>query len=603
MAKQTANNTKLDSERKMPNRILFKKLFHYLKPHLKSFALAFLLVFVSVITKLYIPLFYREAIEILSTDEMVFKDIVIVVVKMAALLIVTSISGFIEAMILQKTGQRIIYAVRHDVFKHIEYSSIEQINQVPIGKLVTRVTNDTAALNTLFTDVLVSIIRSIVTLIGVIVFMFICDVHLALYMLIMMPIIMVATFLFDMFSRRQYRLVRRHLSEVNAKLSENLSGMKITQVFNQEEKQYQDFRTANEALRRANVKQIRMFGVFRPTIYLCYILTVIIVFLVGSTEALNAVGAAKITAIGTLLAFYIYIDYFFNPLQEIAEQLNTLQSALASSEKIFEILDTKPVIYDKEGAIILEEVKGEIEFKHVWFAYEEENWILKDVSFHINPREVVAFVGATGSGKTTILQLIVRNYDIQKGEILLDGINIKNINISSLRSKFGQMLQDVFLFSGNIMDNIAMHEESITESDVIEAAKYVGADTFIEKLPNKYHEVVRERGNNFSSGQRQLLSFARTIAHKPNIIILDEATANIDTETEVLIQASLEKMMNIGTMLMVAHRLSTIQHADKIIVLSGGVILEEGTHQELLKNKGHYYKLYCLQYEKKIFED
>ena len=603
MAKQTANNTKLDSERKMPNRILFKKLFHYLKPHLKSFALAFLLVFVSVITKLYIPLFYREAIEILSTDEMVFKDIVIVVVKMATLLIVTSISGFIEAMILQKTGQRIIYAVRHDVFCHIEYSSIEQINQVPIGKLVTRVTNDTAALNTLFTDVLVSIIRSIVTLIGVIVFMFICDVHLALYMLIMMPIIMVATFLFDMFSRRQYRLVRRHLSEVNAKLSENLSGMKITQVFNQEEKQYQDFRTANEALRRANVKQIRMFGVFRPTIYLCYILTVIIVFLVGSTEALNAVGATKITAIGTLLAFYIYIDYFFNPLQEIAEQLNTLQSALASSEKIFEILDTKPVIYDKEGAIILEEVKGEIEFKHVWFAYEEDNWILKDVSFHINPREVVAFVGATGSGKTTILQLIVRNYDIQKGEILLDGINIKNINIASLRSKFGQMLQDVFLFSGNIMDNIAMHEESITESDVIEAAKYVGADTFIEKLPNKYHEVVRERGNNFSSGQRQLLSFARTIAHKPNIIILDEATANIDTETEVLIQASLEKMMNIGTMLMVAHRLSTIQHADKIIVLSGGVILEEGTHQELLKNKGHYYKLYCLQYEKKILED
>ena len=603
MAKQTANNTKLDSERKMPNRILFKKLFHYLKPHLKSFALAFLLVFVSVITKLYIPLFYREAIEILSTDEMVFEDIVIVVVKMAALLIVTSISGFIEAMILQKTGQRIIYAVRYDVFCHIEYSSIEQINQVPIGKLVTRVTNDTAALNTLFTDVLVSIIRSIVTLIGVIVFMFICDVHLALYMLIMMPIIMVATFLFDMFSRRQYRLVRRHLSEVNAKLSENLSGMKITQVFNQEEKQYQDFRTANEALRRANVKQIRMFGVFRPTIYLCYILTVIIVFLVGSTEALNAVGAAKITAIGTLLAFYIYIDYFFNPLQEIAEQLNTLQSALASSEKIFEILDTKPVIYDKEGAIILEEVKGEIEFMHVWFAYEEDNWILKDVSFHINPREVVAFVGATGSGKTTILQLIVRNYDIQKGEILLDGINIKNINIASLRSKFGQMLQDVFLFSGNIMDNIAMHEESITESDVIEAAKYVGADTFIEKLPNKYHEVVRERGNNFSSGQRQLLSFARTIAHKPNIIILDEATANIDTETEVLIQASLEKMMNIGTMLMVAHRLSTIQHADKIIVLSGGVILEEGTHQELLKNKGHYYKLYCLQYEKKIFED
>ncbi|MBO4668118.1 MAG: ABC transporter ATP-binding protein [Bacilli bacterium] len=603
MKKKKEVTTKLDLERKIPNRILFKKLFKYLKPHLKFLFLALALVLISVICMLYIPLYYREAIQILSQDDMTFHAILMVVLKMAGLLLASSASGFIEAMTLQRMGQKIIYNVRYDVFRHIEYSSIEQINQVPIGKLVTRVTNDTSALNTLFTDVLVSIIKSVVTLIGVIVFMFICDAHLALYMLIMMPVIMIATFFFDMFSRKQYRLVRRHLSEVNAKLSENLSGMKITQVFNAEEKQYQDFRTSNEALRKANIKQIRMFGIFRPSIYLCYIATVIIVFLVGSTEALNAVGADKIVAISTILAFYIYIDYFFNPLQEIAEQLNTLQSALASSEKIFEILDTEPLIYDSEGAVVLNEVKGEIEFRHVWFAYEENNWILKDVSFHIKPREVVAFVGATGSGKTTILQLIVRNYDIQQGEILLDGINIKNINIASLRSKFGQMLQDVFLFSGNITDNIAMHEESITDQDVREACKYVGADTFIEKLPNKYQEVVRERGNNFSSGQRQLLSFARTVAHKPNIIILDEATANIDTETEVLIQASLEKMMNIGTMLMVAHRLSTIQHADKIIVLSGGVILEEGTHQELLKNKGHYYKLYCLQYEKKIIED
>ena len=600
MKKKKEVTTKLDLERKIPNRILFKKLFKYLKPHLKFLFLALALVLISVICMLYIPLYYREAIQILSQDDMTFHAILMVVLKMAGLLLASSASGFIEAMTLQRMGQKIIYNVRYDVFRHIEYSSIEQINQVPIGKLVTRVTNDTSALNTLFTDVLVSIIKSVVTLIGVIVFMFICDAHLALYMLIMMPVIMIATFFFDMFSRKQYRLVRRYLSEVNAKLSENLSGMKITQVFNAEEKQYQDFRTSNEALRKANIKQIRMFGIFRPSIYLCYIATVIIVFLVGSTEALNAVGADKIVAISTILAFYIYIDYFFNPLQEIAEQLNTLQSALASSEKIFEILDTEPLIYDSEGAVVLKEVKGEIEFRHVWFAYEENNWILKDVSFHIKPREVVAFVGATGSGKTTILQLIVRNYDIQQGEILLDGINIKNINIASLRSKFGQMLQDVFLFSGNITDNIAMHEESITDQDVQEACRYVGADTFIEKLPNKYQEVVRERGNNFSSGQRQLLSFARTVAHKPNIIILDEATANIDTETEVLIQASLEKMMNIGTMLMVAHRLSTIQHADKIIVLSGGVILEEGTHQELLKNKGHYYKLYCLQYEKKI---
>ena len=332
---------------------------------------------------------------------------------------------------------------------------------------------------------------------------------------------------------------------------------------------------------------------------MCYLCTVVIVFWFGGKDALVS---NNLEAIAALVVFEMYINNFFNPIQQLSEQLNVLQSSLASSERIFEILDTESTIQDTEGAIELEELKGEIEFKNVWFAYEDENWILKDVSFHIKPKEVVAFVGATGSGKTTILSLIVRNYDIQKGQILIDGIDVKKIKLASLRKHFGQMLQDVFLFSGDIMDNIKMHEESITDEEVYEACKYVGADHFIEKLEDKYHEKVRERGNNFSSGERQLLSFARTLVHKPSVIILDEATANIDTETEVLIQASLEKMMNIGTTLMVAHRLSTIQHSDKIIVLSKGVIIEEGSHQELLKQKGQYYTLYTLQYEKKHME-
>ena len=592
------NNSSLDNERTMSNRALIKKLYGYFKPYIGYFILAIFLIIIGVACNLVTPIYYKQAIQLLSSPNVEFRPIVSIGIKMGIFTISFGVVSFIEAMVLQRAGQNIIYNVRNDVFSHIENASIEQINQIPIGKLVTRVTNDTNSLNELFTNVIVNLFKSIVTLVGVIVFMFVCDVHLSLYMLIVMPFVVVATFFFDMYTRKAYRKVRHNLSHLNAYLSENLSGMKITQAFNAEDKQYEEFDMRNERLKKSYQHQILLFSIYRPTIYICYIITIIIVFYVGGKDAINLALVGDLAGVGTITAFYMYVDKFFNPLQELAEQLNTLQSALASSEKIFEILDTPSTIVDQEGAIELEELVGEIEFKNVWFAYVDENWILKDVSFHIKPKEVVAFVGATGSGKTTILQLIVRNYDIQKGQILIDGIDIKNIKISSLRSHFGQMLQDVFLFSGDITDNITMHEEGITDEDVVEACEYVGADQFIEKLDNKYHEPVRERGNNFSSGQRQLLSFARTIAHKPSVIILDEATANIDTETEQLIQKSLAKIVTIGTTLMVAHRLSTIQHADKIIVISKGVILEEGTHQELLKQKGQYYKLYKIQYEK-----
>lgn len=589
-------NNKLDNERTMTNGALFKKLFRYFRPYVLHFLIAIILLVFGVMINLLTPQIYAKVIEEMAGTTVNFNNILKTVLIFAGLLIVGYVAQYIQALILQNAGQCIVYNVRTDVFRHIEYSSIEQINQIPIGKLVTRVTNDTNSLNELFTDVIVNLIRSVVTLIGVLFFMFITNAKLALYMLILMPFIMVATVIFNLLARRAYRKVRHNLSRVNANLSENLSGMKITQVFNAEEKQYKEFQRRNKALEKSNIQQIFMFAIFRPTIYVCYLLSVVLVFWLGGKDA---IATTNIAAIAALLAFEMYINMFFDPIQQLAEQLNVLQSSFASSERIFEILDTPSNIVDEEDAIELDTVIGEIEFKNVWFQYEPDNWILKDVSFHIKPKEVVAFVGATGSGKTTILSLIVRNYDIQAGQILIDGIDVKKIKISSLRRHFGQMLQDVFLFSGDITDNIKMYDETITDEEVQEACKYVGADSFIEKLPDKYHEKVRERGNNFSSGQRQLLSFARTIVYKPSVIILDEATANIDTETEVLIQESLEKMMNIGTMLMVAHRLSTIQHADKIIVLSKGVIIEEGTHQELLKLKGQYYTLYTLQYENK----
>lgn len=364
--------------------------------------------------------------------------------------------------------------------------------------------------------------------------------------------------------------------------------MKLTQIFNQEKYKEEQFNEKNEALRKQRFNVIGAFSIYRPLISLIYNCTIALCFILGIKFGLSA---------GEIVAFYLYLSKFFNPIQNLADQLNNLQKAFTASERIFNLLDVKPEVLDKENAIEPKEIKGEIEFKHVWFAYREDHWILKDVSFKIEPGQTCAFVGATGAGKTTILSLIVRNYEIQKGEILIDGINIKDIKISSLRKAVGQMLQDVFLFSGTIKENVTLHDEHYNDEEVKAACKYVNADSFIDKLPNGINEELIQKGENLSQGQRQLLSFARTVIHKPQIMILDEATANIDTETEVLIQSSLEKMKNIGTMLIVAHRLSTVQHSDQIIVLQKGKIIESGTHQELLKNRGYYYKLYQLQFE------
>ena len=485
----------------------------------------------------------------------------------------------------------------------MESLSHEQLNEIPVGKLVTRVTNDTNAISMMFTNLLVTLTKNIFVILGILVAMLALNYELTLMVLCFVPFIVIFTVIFRKFSRRAYRKVKDATTDINTYLSENLSGIKVTQIFGREDEKMAEFREKSQRLARANREQIFVFGVFRPLVYMLYICSILCLFYLGGMGHLNGVTFLGQTITGgTIVTFYMYISKFFTPIQNLAEQFNWLQSALASSEKVFSIMDIAPKMVDAPDAIELDEVKGEIEFRDVWFSYLPGEWVLQGVSFHIDPHQTVAFVGSTGSGKSTILSLICRNYEFQKGEILIDGIDIRKIKISSLRRHFGQMLQDVFLFSGTIRSNIVLREEGISDEEILQVCRYVNADKFIDKLDHGLDEEVRERGNNFSAGQRQLLSFARTIIHKPSVMILDEATANIDTETELLIQDSLEKMRSVGTMLIVAHRLSTIQHADNIIVLSHGKILEQGNHQELLAKHGRYYQLYTLQYHKEQLE-
>ena len=587
-------------DRNIPDKEIAKRLLKYAKPYWKGFLAVLGLMIFSISYDIVSPLLIGYIQGLIKADFELTK-LFLLIALYASILIITLVCSYAQAMILQKIGQKIISNIRLDLFEHIEKLSHEQLNHIPVGKLVTRVTNDTNGVSMMFTNLIVNLIKNCFVIIGVLVAMLCLNYMLTLMVLCFVPFIVLFTVIFRKFSRRAYRKVKEHTTDINTFLSENLSGIKITQFFNREEKKLEEFRGRNSALAKSKYQQIFVFGIFRPMVYMLYIVSVLCLFFLGAKGALdNTVIMGQAITSEVIVSFYMYISKFFNPIQSLAEQFNWLQSAFASAEKIFTIMDMEPTVVDSEDAIELTEVKGKIEFKNVWFAYEEENWVLKDVSFTVEPKQTVAFVGATGSGKTTILSLICRNYDIQKGQILIDGIDIQKIKISSLRKHFGQMLQDVFLFSGTIRDNILLREENISDEEVWQACEYVNADSFISKLEKGLDYQILERGNNFSAGQRQLLSFARTIVHKPRVMILDEATANIDTETEQLIQDSLEKMMNIGTMLIVAHRLSTVQHADNIIVLSHGEIIEQGNHFDLLKAKGKYYGLYTLQSQKEM---
>ena len=590
-------------ERNVPDSEIVRRLLQYAKPYRKDFVLVFFIMLLSIAYDIISPWLIGEIQNVVKTDFQL-NTLFNMVAIYAGILLVSITCTYFQAMILQRVGQQILSKIRQDVFTHIEKLSHEQLNNIPVGKLVTRVTNDPNNISYMFTNILVTLCKNSMVVIGVLGAMLVMNYALTLMVLCFVPCLVIFTVIFRRFARMVHRSVNDATTDINTYLSENLSGMKITQIFNREDRKYQDFLDRSRKLAATKRNRLYVFGIFQPMVHMLYISSVMgLLYLSGKGYIQNIDFLGQTIDSAIVVSFYMYISKFFNPIQQLAEQFDMLQKSFAASEKIFSIMDMSPDLHDEEEVIELEEIRGEIEFKDVWFAYKPGEWVLKGVSFHIDPKQTVAFVGSTGSGKTTILSLIVRNYDIQKGQILIDGIDIRRISIASLRRHFGQMLQDVFLFSGTIRSNIVLREDRFTDDQIWQACKYVNADSFISRQEKGLDEIVRERGNNFSAGQRQLLSFARTIIHRPEVMILDEATANIDTETELLIQDSLEKMKNIGTMLIVAHRLSTIQHADNIILLANGEILEQGTHQELLHQRGRYYQLYTLQHHKQQLQN
>ncbi len=565
------------------------RLVAYMKPYAHWVIFALLLVLGLTAFDLYRPMLVGDAIDTFGANGD-YDVIIATAVKYAVVLALSFAFNIAQTWILQKTGQNIILQMRKDLYRHIQSLGSRYFDITPVGKLVTRVTNDVEALNEMYSGILVQLFRNIVKIVGLAGVMLVLDVRLAAISFVLMPLVIGLTVLCQKIARNIYRLYRTRLTDINTFLSEHLSGMKIIQIFGRQERKFEEFHDKNTKLYKAFYREMLMYAVFRPLIYILSILSLMIVLWFGSRNVFD-----EIISVGTLYIFSNYIRSFFDPIQELAEQFSTLQSSIASAEKIFTVMDEDEFIPEVENPKQPDKIIGKIEFDHVWFAYDGENYVLKDVSFVINPGEKVAFVGATGAGKSSILNLIGRYYDIQKGHIYIDGIDIRQLSKKQLRSAIGQMQQDVFIFEGDVAYNIRLNDDAITDAQVKAAAEYVNASHFIEKLPQGYHEPVTERGATFSAGERQLLSFARTLAHNPRILVMDEATANIDTETEILIQEALEKLMDGRTTIMVAHRLSTIQHADCIMVMHKGRICERGTHRELLEQDGIYRKLYELQ--------
>ena len=565
------------------------RLIAYMKPYAHWVIFALLLVLGLTAFDLYRPMLVGDAIDTFGANGD-YDVIIATAIKYAVVLALSFAFNIAQTWILQKTGQNIILQMRKDLYRHIQSLGSRYFDITPVGKLVTRVTNDVEALNEMYSGILVQLFRNIVKIVGLAGVMLVLDVRLAAISFVLMPLVIGLTVLCQKIARNIYRLYRTRLTDINTFLSEHLSGMKIIQIFGRQERKFEEFHDKNTKLYKAFYREMLMYAVFRPIIYILSILSLMIVLWFGSRNVFD-----EIISVGTLYIFSNYIRSFFDPIQELAEQFSTLQSSIASAEKIFTVMDEEEFIPEVENPKQPDKIIGKIEFDHVWFAYDGENYVLKDVSFVINPGEKVAFVGATGAGKSSILNLIGRYYDIQKGHIYIDGIDIRQLSKKQLRSAIGQMQQDVFIFEGDVAYNIRLNDDDIKDAQVKAAAEYVNASHFIEKLPQGYHEPVTERGATFSAGERQLLSFARTLAHNPSILVMDEATANIDTETEILIQEALEKLMDGRTTIMVAHRLSTIQHADCIMVMHKGRICERGTHRELLEQDGIYRKLYELQ--------
>ena len=590
----------------------FLRLMGYLKPYIKTVLICFVLVSILTALDLYKPMLIGDAIDVYITQETATEALTPDqrwegILKTGALYIGVMLVAFVcnrlQYLMIQEMGQRIVYTLRMELMEHVHSLSMRFFDTTPVGRIVTRITNDTEAINDLYANIIVRLFRNVIKVIGLIIVMLMLDVKMALLSLVMVPVVAALTFVFRRLSRRCYQVVKTRVTALNTFLSEHLSGMRVIQIFNREKEKCDEFDQKNKSLYDAGFREMMIFGIFRPLIYLSSIVATAIILGGGSSQVLSGV-----ISIGTLYMFTQYISQLFQPIQELAEMFTTLQSAIASAEKIFTLMDVEPIVKEKENPVKPAAIKGRIEFDHVWFAYEtkdgetptaenagSENWVLRDVSFVIEPGQKVAFVGATGAGKSSILNLIGRYYDIQKGAIRIDGIDIRDMSREQIRAAIGQVQQDVFLFTGDIKHNIRLRDEDISDAAIREAAHHTNASHFIERLPNQYDERVTERGSTFSAGQRQLISFARTLAYDPTILILDEATANIDTETEQWIQDAVKTLMDGRTSIMVAHRLSTIQHCDRIIVMHHGKIRESGTHQELLEQDGIYKKLYQLQ--------
>ncbi len=566
-----------------------RRLMAYLRPRKKTVALALLLAMIVTVSDLVRPVLVGNAMDSITAGS-TFSVIVRYSALYMGILVLGTCCNAIELWMLQKLGQDIILEIRQQLFRHIHSLSLRFFDITPVGRVVTRVTNDVETLNELFSTILVTMVKNAVLILGYAGVMLYLNWKLALVSFILLPLVVYLTRLFTKLYRTTHRITRTKVSAMNTYLSENLSAMKLIQVFHREREKQREFRQRSGDLFQSNFREIVVYGTFRPIIYFISILALASVLGFGGKQVMD--GALSI---GTLYIFTSYVKSFFEPIQSLSDQFGTLQSAMAAGEKIFTLMDEEPMICQPEPPKSLPAVKGRIEFQHVWFSYDGEEWVLRDVSFVIEPGQTAAFVGATGAGKSSILNLIGRYYDIQKGKITLDGVDIRELDLKELRRAIGQVQQDVFLFTGDIQSNIRLREQEITDGQVHQAAQFVGADTFIDRLEHGYETAVTERGSTLSAGQRQLLSFARTLAFDPDVLVMDEATANIDTETESLIQEAMAKMMQGRTTIVVAHRLSTIQHADQIMVMHHGQLREQGTHQELLAQNGIYKKLYDLQ--------
>ncbi|EMS69886.1 ABC transporter ATP-binding protein [Ruminiclostridium cellobioparum] len=570
---------------------LMKRLLKFAKKYWYLFLLAVIFLFAATLVDLARPYLMGIAI-----DDYIKKSNISALNRMGIYFVLLVAAGFVfnllQIYVLSYAGQYIIYNIRQLVFSHLQKLPLSYFDRNPIGRLVTRITNDTETLNDMYTNVLITLLKDFAILLGAVIIMFRLNSSLTWITLAAMPVVLILTVIFRLRIRKVYRNVRTAIARVNSAISENISGMRIIQLFNKEKPNFERFNKIGKAYYKASMNEVVTFGLFRPVIEMVASLTIALLIWNGGGKVID-----NSMEFGVLYALINYISLLFQPINDLAEKYNILQSSMAASERIFMILDTPAeedagsLEFDAEAAA------GDIEFKNVWFAYNDENWVLKDVSFRVPAGRTIAIVGHTGAGKTSIINLLSRFYEIQRGEILINSINIKDVQKASLRKAIGVVLQDVFLFSGRLNDNIRLNEESITDEKLQEAARYVNADGFISRLPNGYNEEVMERGSTFSSGQRQLLAFARALAFDPAILVLDEATSNIDTETEILIQDALTKLTKNRTTIVIAHRLSTIQHADKIIVLHKGKVHESGTHQELLAAKGMYYSLYQLQYQ------